>query len=175
MEEIWKSVKGFENAYCVFNMGSVRSLDRMVKCAGGFEKMNRGKLKSISVSCGGYPVVNLCKGGVCKVFFIHVLILEAFVGPRPKGYQACHLDGIRLNSVLSNLRWGTVSSNFLDRRIHGTDFAGDRNPQAKLTNDQADEVRRAGGYQKEIAKRYGITQQTVSDIKNGRTRSSSKQ
>lgn len=172
MEEKWKPVVDFEGAYEVSDYGRIRSLDRIVKCRGGAEKVNRGRIKKLSTNCGGYPIVNLCKMGRCKVFFLHVLILESFVGPRPEGYQACHRDGVRANSTLVNLRWGSVSSNFLDRVTHGTDFAGERNPQAKITNVQAHEVKFADGYQKDIAARYGITQQTVSDIKRGRIRKS---
>lgn len=41
-------------------------------------------------------------------------------------------------------------------------------PQAKLTEEQAKEIIFASGSGTEIAKRYGISQQSVCDIKNGR-------
>lgn len=50
---------------------------------------------------------------------VHVLVLEAFVGPRPQGYEACHGLGGRLDNSLSNLRWDTSSENRLDTTRHG--------------------------------------------------------
>lgn len=46
------------------------------------------------------------------------LILEAFVGPRPPGLEACHNDGNPLNNRLGNLRWDTHESNMEDLRRH---------------------------------------------------------
>ena len=50
----------------------------------------------------------------------HQLILEAFVGPRPHGYETRHLDGNPLNNQLTNLKYGTQSENQHDSIRHGT-------------------------------------------------------
>src|SRR5262245_43976187 len=42
-----------------------------------------------------------------RYFSVHRLILEAFVGPCPDGYVACHNDGTRSNNRPENLRWDT--------------------------------------------------------------------
>lgn len=53
----------------------------------------------------------------------HLLVLEAFVGPRPgPGYDGCHDDGTRDNNHISNLRWDTKSANAQDRIKHGRDY-----------------------------------------------------
>jgi hypothetical protein len=50
---------------------------------------------------------------------VHTLILETFVGPRPKGMKALHdPDPDRSNNRLSNLRWGTTSDNMRDAIRH---------------------------------------------------------
>lgn len=47
---------------------------------------------------------------------VHTLVLEAFVGPRPEGMQACHYpDHDKTNNRLDNLRWDTQSNNLRDR------------------------------------------------------------
>ncbi len=51
---------------------------------------------------------------------IHTLVLEAFVGPRPKGKWGCHNDGNPANNRLENLRWDTPQSNSLDALRHGS-------------------------------------------------------
>lgn len=51
--------------------------------------------------------------------YVHALVLEAFVGPRPRGGVARHLDGNPKNNTLGNLAWGTVLENAADRQGHG--------------------------------------------------------
>ena len=58
----------------------------------------------------GYARVRI--GGT--LIAVHILMLEAFVGPRPPGLDACHKDDDGLNNVLSNLRWDTKSANAID-------------------------------------------------------------
>ena len=47
-----------------------------------------------------------------KVFkFVHELVLEAFVGPRPRGCQCDHINGYREDNNVENLRWVTPWEN----------------------------------------------------------------
>lgn len=45
---------------------------------------------------------------------VHVLVAEAFLGPRPDGLMVCHNDNDPTNNVVANLRYDTQSSNVLD-------------------------------------------------------------
>ena len=68
----------------------------------------------------GYARVQLHSPGKSLSVRVHVLVLEAFIGPRPDGLVACHGPaGISDNSV-GNLRWDTYSSNNFDLVEHGT-------------------------------------------------------
>ena len=58
--------------------------------------------------------------------YVHQLVLEAFVGPRPPAYQARHLNGCRGDNRLENLAWSTPSENARDKRQHGTDHYANR-------------------------------------------------
>jgi HNH endonuclease len=51
---------------------------------------------------------------------VHHLVLEAFVGQRPAGFQGCDTDGDTKNNALSNLRWDTAEGNRADALRHGT-------------------------------------------------------
>lgn len=52
---------------------------------------------------------------------VHSLILETFVGPRPKGKREIrHLDGNGLNNRLENIIYGTTQENTHDQVRHGT-------------------------------------------------------
>ena len=65
-------------------------------------------------------MVLLTKQGSRKVFSVHVLVMAAFVGPRPEGAVTRHLDGNPLNNHLTNLAYGSQSENLRDAVAHGT-------------------------------------------------------
>ena len=92
----------------------------------------------------GYVLVRLCSPTrVTNLRPVHRLVLELFVGPCPPGMEACHFpDRDPANNALSNLRWDTAKANAEDRRTHGTLLRGESHRQAKITEDQAREVRR---------------------------------
>lgn len=69
--------------------------------------------------------------------YLQRLVLAAFVGECPKGYQACHNDGNPHNNKLSNLRWDTPSNNSKDKIKHGTNGAGELNSMSKISNEDA--------------------------------------
>lgn len=60
----------------------------------------------------GYQVVHL-PGYYSKIRAVHILLLEAWVGPRPDGQVASHTDDDRTNNTLSNLSWTSQRTNVL--------------------------------------------------------------
>lgn len=116
----------------------------------------------------GHLRVGLTMRGKQTSYFVHRLILEAFVGPRPDKEEGCHFpDRNPANNAISNLRWGTKKSNMADQLIHGTRCRGERNGNATLTEVEIIDIRNkyADGYlQIEIAEEYGIYQSRVSAI-----------
>ncbi len=68
----------------------------------------------------GYRSVCLSRGGKRKNFYVHEIVLSAFVGARPgEKHQALHGNDDRSDNRLSNLRWGTVQENADDRERAG--------------------------------------------------------
>ena len=60
----------------------------------------------------GYLTVGLRRTGEPqRTAMIHRLVLMAFVGMCPEGYQANHLDGDKGNNRVENLEWVTPSEN----------------------------------------------------------------
>jgi hypothetical protein len=103
---------------------------------------------------------------------VHQLVLEAFGGPRPEGLQVRHKDGDRRNNALENLAWGTGKENAVDRVRHRTDPQGERNPFAKLTEEQVRQIRAralAGEVSHRIAMDFPCTARNVRAIKVGRS------
>lgn len=63
---------------------------------------------------------------------VHHAVLMAWVGPKPDGMQARHLDGNKRNNSVGNLCWGTCRENLADRFKHGTITRGERNGCARM-------------------------------------------
>jgi hypothetical protein len=117
-DEQWRPVVGHEGHYEVSDHGRVRSLDRTVVRSDGYRVRYKGRLLTASLArTPDYPVVPLGNGSSARV---HNLVLEAFIGPRPTGFVACHDDGDPHNNHVSNLRWDSYSSNNADLVRHGT-------------------------------------------------------
>jgi hypothetical protein len=103
-----------------------------------------------------------------KTVFIAILVLRAFVGPKPKGMQCCHLDGNRTNDSLRNLIWGSKATNEAHKALHGTVTKGQKNGMAKLTNEAVREIRRVGYPLEQHVLKYGVTKSLVSAVILGR-------
>lgn len=166
--EIWKDIKGFEGLYQVSNLGRVKSLDVIRTDSIGRKKFYTGQLLNVQTQKGRKrKVIYLTHKGKKKAIFVHKLVMQAFVG-EPNGLEICHTDGNEGNNELSNLRYDTKSENHIDMYRYGS-----KSSQGKLTPDEVAEIRHllenTDLYQKTIAKRYGISQQSVSEINTGRT------
>lgn len=122
---------------------------------------------------GGYLGVALrVDGRTVKAHVAH-LVAAAFHGQRPPGHDVCHNDGNRQNNEPTNLRYATRAQNLADRDRHGTAQIGDRNPAAKLSNAQANDIRRrraSGELLRVLAAEFGVRESAISRIANGHRR-----
>jgi len=172
--EVWKDIDGFENIYQVSSLGRVRSLDRIVARPGsprGPMRL-RGRVLSERI-INNYNVVALCADGYRTNKPVHVAVLEAFVGPRPGGMEAIHIDGDPLNNTPENLRWGTHKENMDDRCKHGRTYDVSKNKRKlsdldvidilMITDDSSCPWTRA-----EIGRIFGVAASTIKNIVNGR-------
>jgi predicted XRE-type DNA-binding protein len=102
-----------------------------------------------------------------KMYYVHHLVLEAFIGPKPVGQEACHLDGNPANNNVNNLRWDTRKSNVADTKCHGRDTSGERNHWHKLTLLEVKEIRHLaslGWKQQPLAEKFGVSRSNISII-----------
>lgn len=100
----WTPIKGWEGVYEVHPDGKVRR----VAYKGG-ARASKPELKLIQL--GKYKGVTLCQLPRRENHYIHHLVLETFVGPRPAGMEGEHLDDNRGHNYLSNLQWSTHKDN----------------------------------------------------------------
>ena len=88
--------------------------------------------------------------------------------PRYARMHAAHSCGNKTCVNPRHIRWATRSENERDKRGHGRDNAGERHGLSRLSLDEVEAIRSAPGLQKEVACKFGISHQHVSDIKGGR-------
>lgn len=117
--EQWRDVVGYEGLYQVSNLGRVKSLDRVVQRKLGGPARRKGRVLRSMLS-GAYLVVGLYKGGIKTTIAVHRVVAAAWIGPCSDGQEVCHGPNGKLDNSVSNLSYGTRSSNILDRRRDGT-------------------------------------------------------
>jgi hypothetical protein len=104
--------------------------------------------------------------------YVHVLVLNAFVGPCPEGMECRHLDGNPGNNHLWNLAWGTRKENYEDSVRHGTAVIGIE--QFNRVLDETD-VRaivglcQSGQTMDAVAGKFGVHPTNVHAIMTGRS------
>lgn len=170
--EQWRPIAGYEGIYEVSDHGRVRSLDRVGLMSPGSPRRYRGRVMSLSKHRSGHLKVLLQDRGSNRYVQVHVLVLETFVGPRPVGMEGCHGPGGILDNRVINLRWDTPRANQLDRVRDGTAHLGEKSARAKLTDEEAREIKALRGkmFQRQIAELYGISQTHVCALQNGKSR-----
>lgn len=130
----------------------------------------RGRKLQERVAPNGYAVVNRWdpdKGHVVPML-VHRLVAEAFHGTPSPGAVTRHLNGDPSDNRAENIAWGTCAENSADMVRHGKSTRGERSWFAKLTDDDVRAIRAASGVtQRELAQRYGVSQQLVSRIQRG--------
>lgn len=170
-DEQWRPVVGFEGLYSVSNLGRVKSEPRFRAGKSCSLVPVAGRILALPKTKDGYLSARLCTGVAKRHRYarVHVLVLEAYLGPRPLGHDACHNNGDPSDNRLSNLRWDTKQSNAADRLLHGTDCKGAKNGSAKLTEMDASSILGDKRPCSHIAKEYGVSRSTISMLKRRTT------
>ncbi len=119
--EDWRPVVGAEGFYEVSNIGNVRTVPRILMRRNGRPQTVRARIRSQYNSTFGYKETRVGTSGTgIRTVRVHVLVAEAFIGPRPEGSECRHLNGNPADNRVSNLAWGTRSENNRDAVAHGT-------------------------------------------------------
>lgn len=138
---IWKDVPGWEKSYQVSDSGLVRSKARTIYAKNPDGKIGprnyQGRKLNPGLGSNGYPLVVFTLGQERKCFTVHDLVMLTFEGPKPKGMEVLHKDGVKINNRFSNLRYGTRSENAKDKFAHGYVIPkGFNNWSSKLSRPQ---------------------------------------
>lgn len=124
---------------------------------------------------GGYLQVRATLDGERLHGGAHRLVWQHFNGDIPPGHEINHRNGLKDDNRPRNLECTSAGANLSHAHRGGlVDQFGQRNPAAKLTDNQVAQIRLAysqGGYtQEQLAKRFGVAHQTISKIVKGQRR-----
>jgi len=163
MKPIFKEIEGFP-LYRIGTDGTLLSYRHDRKGKGRWKK-----LKPTAHTNGGYLRAYLGNGikEAGRYVFIHILVLEAFVGKCPEGMEACHYDDNPRNNRLENLRWGTRLDNTQDRIRRGRVPKGQDHARTRFTNEDIISIRRRhkeGVTVTQLAKEHGVTTGCITSI-----------
>lgn len=163
MTEEWRDVVGYEGLYEVSSRGRVRSVARTIvvtnELCGTHTRHLRSIIRKLRDNKDGYKIVGLWNPSMVTRP-VHGLVAEAFIGPRPEGMQIRHLNGVKDDNQVSNLRWGTGVENTQDKRDHGTMRIGEKHARSKLTDEQVVDIRKAyaaGRGLSDLGRQYGYS------------------
>ena len=138
---------------------------------GAIYSTKSGTLKKLkpTIDSRAHYTVKLCHNGKGYTRNVGRLILETFVGPRPKGMVMCHGPKGKLNDDIENLSWDTLSKNLgQDKLRDGTDNRGEKHNGVILRDVDVQEIRnmpRKYGTIKPLAKKLGVKPCTIYSIR----------
>ena len=158
MNELWRPVVG---SYEASNQGRIRN-------------SKTGRILKPHSNHSGYAYVDVCLDGKRCKKAVHLLVLEAFVGPRPQGMHGCHGPYGKTDNSLANLTWDTPTRNNREhKRRDGTDNRGERQWQTSLTDEDVRMIRHhlsvQNKTQKALAAQYKVSHQAIHAIYTRKT------
>ena len=119
----------------------------------------------------GYLRVGVYKNKRQRSVSIAPTVLTAFVGPRPTGAHAAHLNGVKTDNRLSNLAWVSPKTNSSHKLIHKTQLYGEKHNRAKYSDGVIEKIRSEyvrhkynQSNAKDLAKKYGVPTSYVKEI-----------
>lgn len=166
--EVWKPIPEYEGLYEVSNYGRVRRLAGSPKC-------NKTRILNPPLSAYGYRFIFLWKKGIEDSFYVHRLVLAAFIGPRPDGLEVNHKNGNKSDNRLENLEYVTRHQNEMHSLYVLGNITkirhGEMHKDAKLTETKVREIRAQIGKVgvRELGRRYGVDQRVIRDIRDRKT------
>lgn len=107
--EIWKDIPEYEGLYQVSNFGRIKSEVRQ----GG------GGLCKFNTSPQGYHYVSATKDTKTKKIMVHRAIALCFIDGYQPGYMVDHINRVRTDNSLQNLRWVDARTNVINRDVTG--------------------------------------------------------
>lgn len=163
---MWKDIKNYESCYEINEFGQVRSKRRTIIAKTGQTYEISERILKPNITKNGYKLVHLCKNGVRKAEYVHILVAKAFLPNDSDSLIINHINGNKKDCSLSNLEWCTYSANNQHAYDTGLKPKGEGQYKAKLSQADVIQIRAEGKHStyQEIASRYGVSKATIRDV-----------
>jgi muconolactone delta-isomerase len=168
--ETWKALDRNQN-YEVSSDGRVRERARPV--------FNRGRVYSKPprqiepfIDPDGYAFVVIRKplGTGSEKIFVHRLVMEVFISKCPDDMTVDHIDRVRTNNAVSNLRYATKAEQTENRDL--SRISGENSKFSKLKEADVEEIREmicSGSPDNIIAKKFSVSISAIRNIRLGKS------
>ncbi len=161
----FRVLKGYDNLYCINCFGDIVAPSYVDKN----KKIRKIKLIKPTLTKKGYLRVALNKNGKQKRLYVHRLVAEAFIPKTENKPYINHIDGNKQNNHYSNLEWCTNRENIIHSyrmglRV-GTVHIGEKNNNAKLTNQDVVAIFNSNDEVKKLASKYNVSESCIYKIK----------
>lgn len=133
-------------------------------------QIKQGRLLRPNTSPTGYRRVMIGRGGYQKHLLVHRLVAETYI-PNPYNKpQVNHIDGDKSNNNVTNLEWCTRLENMQHASKMGLLPSNAlANPNNRLNIEIARFVRESSLKGRVLAKIYGVSETTISDVRRNKT------
>lgn len=158
VEEVWRDMVGHEDKYQISNLGNI------------YSKLSNRVVKS-SFDDKGYKIRTHKSNGKVYVVKVHRAVALAFL-PNPENKPFVnHKNGVKHDNSLTNLEWVSGKENQQHNVSINPKRRGAGHWSAKFTTEDVVYVRSNPDKlsQTDMAKRFGVHQSRISQIKNNRT------
>lgn len=165
----WKDINNYIGYFQVSNLGDIKSCRRKVSRKLNTFHIKEESIKKQRLNKFGYLTVYLSINKKYRHFFVHRLVCENFVGPRPsEKHFVNHINGIKTDNRASNLEWVTVSENLKHAfRLGLMCQKGENHATLKLNNKKVLEIFNSSESVEYLANKYKVSAGTIRSIKNG--------
>lgn len=113
-DEVWRAVVTHPGYYEISSEGRVRTVERQVHR--GVVGVVALPSKVLAQTLGGRKLnyLRVMLKNPQRHAYIHHLVAEAFIGPRPEGCEVLHGPAGSLRNTVANIRYGTREENDMD-------------------------------------------------------------
>jgi hypothetical protein len=159
--ELWRDVPEYEGFYQVSDDGRVRRLWQVIPSAfvAGVRK-HRNYLKP-GMNNQGRLQVTLSKNAESRRFLVHRLVLLAFAGPCPDGFEGRHKVKNYSDNRIGNLFWSPCDAR--------SDSVGRSIGHSTLTEQDVRDIRTSSESERAMAKQYGVSHVAIHNIRTRKT------